>query len=497
MTPSPPSSHSNEDNDPFIFFTQKRGISEDIWRARPYVWWTPDDLEPATAPFRGLSKRQQKFIKRSVRQGPGWVITRYPALDGLPPIYPELRPIDPVMTDPGRKHWHGDREMPKDVKLRWRLPGTRETWKPHINAGLDENGDVKEKVEPEDHCGINAEDVHQHPHRGKYLLPPSRKIEVRRPHDHPLKPRKKSEARWKEDTSDHIAKAHRGVDATGPHDHVYWEKDPTEDGLARRLDVHPWAWDDIRESDIIFFVIEGCIKADAVLADGGAVFSVPSVTLWDCPELPVFAARYLLGKKVFIVADADWHDNDKVINQAELCRAQLRRFGVSETYVAAPPPTCDGKKTKGVDDFIGAGGHIEDLLVIASDPPEAAIRSFLARRYIRIDRLRRDTELLVNLACFTSQTNGILRAPLTTVARVLGIPTRTVQRTVEQLEKTGALTRDTDLAIKTDYFSRQPVWKKQTSITLLSELRAIERPQVRLADLIPIQRQYPGDAHGA
>jgi hypothetical protein len=50
---------------------------------------------------------------------------------------------------------------------------------------------------------------------------------------------------------------------------------------AARVDIHPYARSLFRGADRVFFVIEGCLKGDAVLSAGGPVLSVPSVTLWD------------------------------------------------------------------------------------------------------------------------------------------------------------------------------------------------------------------------
>jgi len=125
----------------------------------------------------------------------------------------------------------------------------------------------------------------------------------------------------------HIEKAHHGVPVAGPHEHTRKAKD-REHGIARRLDVHPDAVPLLLSAGRVFFVIEGCIKADAVLSRGEAVFSVPSVTLWKAPELEAFAERYLKEKTVFIVADADAVMKPEVMTQAKLCRSFLHRRGV-------------------------------------------------------------------------------------------------------------------------------------------------------------------------
>lgn len=67
-------------------------------------------------------------------------------------------------------------------------------------------------------------------------------------------------------------------------------------GQAKRLDVHPWILDRLRENreEPIYFCLEGCLKADAVAGTGRLAVSVPSVTLWELEEehlrpwLPIF-----------------------------------------------------------------------------------------------------------------------------------------------------------------------------------------------------------------
>jgi len=82
------------------------------------------------------------------------------------------------------------------------------------------------------------------------------------------------------------------------------------DNNAKRLDIHPWASILLNGAHEIFYGIEGCLKADSILSAilreqrMATVFSVPSVTLWDPEEMPEFAQRELIGKRVIIVPDA-------------------------------------------------------------------------------------------------------------------------------------------------------------------------------------------------
>jgi hypothetical protein len=112
--------------------------------------------------------------------------------------------------------------------------------------------------------------------------------------------------------------------------------------LAKRIDVHPFAVERFETAERVYFGIEGCIKADAILTailetgEPATVFSVPSVTLWDARELKRFAMKYLAGKIVIIVPDSDWHENPGVYTQAMLCRQYLRHRCRVEAHVEAP-----------------------------------------------------------------------------------------------------------------------------------------------------------------
>jgi hypothetical protein len=478
------------------FFTD-RGIPKGIWQSRPYVLWTPEDPSPATAHFADLSAPQRAFVTKLVNQSAGWVIVRHPPpmFPPLARIYPELRPLDPVKTQGPTTHWHGDGPAPEDLPDWARMPGTRKNWQKHIDRG-------KKKVKgPDDHRGANVETLHRHQHVAKYVFGTSAKIDKWYEHDHDTSWKTTSAAVRPAKRAAHIAKrgelCHAGIDQMGLHRHKERVKDPNGDNMAKRIDVHPMAVKRILDTEVVFFVIEGCIKADAVLADGGAVFSVPSVSLWDCDELRIFAASYLLDKTVVIVPDADWSLNPTVQNQATMCRTQLYRLGVPDVHVAAPPSPYNGLDTKGVDDLIGAHGHLEDLIVIDSDPPQPELHEFVSDRAKRRDQSRRDEGVLWALSTFTGS-EGVLKAPLKTVARVMGTYPMAVSRGVHSLERMGALTIDGDLALKRDWpFSRRWEWRERPTITLIPELRSPDGPEQRLGDLVQLSLRTEGVTNAA
>jgi len=465
-------------------FFHSRGIPDEIWQARPYLYWRTDDFDHAKAHFADLNPYQRAFATKIMGQSDGWLIVRHapPIWPAVPPIYPELRPLEPVRTRGPITHWHGDGPAPADLAWHERFTGNPQ---PHIDRGKKKQGG------PDDHRGTNTEDRHSHQPRAKYVFVPSPKMDGAYIHEHGTRTRPAHLDR-------HVRE---DIDPTGRHVHEGRRvKDPMAPDMARRLDLHPLALRPLREAPVVFFVIEGCIKADAVLANGGAVFSVPSVSLWDCAELPDFAATYLWDKVVVIVPDADWIDNPAVINQGRMAQIRLRRLGVPETHVAAPPREHQGRPTKGVDDFLGAGGCLEDLLVIGNEVPPG-LHAYFDRLSFRSDRIRRDEDVALALAMYTDAA-GEFVAPLHTLARVIGRNKMSVTRAIRDLEGLGAITVDGDLDIRRNWipagdrggwFSHEWDWRKRPTITLIPELRSIQRDEQRLGDVLHLPLRGLGE----
>lgn len=456
------------------FFTG-RGIADAIWRSRPYLWWGQSTADPARDPFAGTTPAQRAFVTRITSQSPGWVITRHapPMSEPLPPIFPELRPISPVKTQGPRVHWHGDGEPPADLKPWSKMPGDRTTWSSHID---------RDKA-TDDHRGFNTELLHSHQAIAKYVFATSPKIDGAYVHDHETSWKRTAAAARPERRQGHVDKHHAGIDQVGPHTHQYRAPDPEAPAMARRLDVHPLGVEKLASDEVVFLALEGCIKADAILSAGGAVFSVPSVSLWDAAELQSFVTEHLRDKVVIVVPDSDWHTNAQVINQAKMCGIRLRRLGVMATHVAAPPMTYNGRPTKGADDFLAAGGTLGELVVIdfvAAPGLATFIDSFGFRR----DRARRDEDVLRDLAAYTGP-DGVFSAPLRTLARVIGVNAMKVSRAVADLATIGAVTVEGDLTTRRGFpFSRELDWKHRPTITLAPGLRSMPRPPQNLEDII-------------
>ncbi len=432
---------------------EDHGISREVWRSRPYLRWTTNDVEAIRQAYAGLSARG--FMVRIARQSPGWIITRHaPPGMGLPSIYAEIRPDTAVRTGPPTKHYHGSGPPPETLSPR------------HVHSPHAMRDHIARDKAPDDHRGLNLGHIHEHEHTAKYVFPPAPKVDHRWRHEHSTY--KRLELRAK-----HVEHWHGGADPPDIHEHVRSVKD-RETSLAKRIDMHQLAFPLFADAKRVFFVIEGCPKADAVLSAGGAVFSVPSVTLWDAVELPAFAAHYLVGRTVVIVPDMDWIDNPLVITQARLCQTRLRRLGIIAS-VAAPPV---GAGHKGIDDFLGADGKLTELDVIDRDP-SPDLEAFVEDHAMRRDQARRGADVLQALSMHADHEGGI-RIPLRSIARIMGTPVMRVARGLHDLEEFGAVAIDGDLASRRGWFSHQPEWKKPPIITITSTLRAIDQPPRKL-----------------
>jgi hypothetical protein len=472
-------------------FFHDRGILDHIRRARPYIWWTPENPEPARELFADLNPAQRAHIAKMTSQSPGWAITRHvPPLLNLPTIYPELRPLKAVKIGGPKTHWHGDGPEPTDFTVIYpkskkfyeempdwmSLPGSRKMWDRHIERCKKKDGTYKDCSAEDHHHGVNTEAVHWHQKEAKYVFAPSLLMDGARVHDHAETHKRDPDKRLP-----HLTKRHGGVEVEGQHAHEYRTKDLMAPAMARRLDVHPLAVNKILRAEVVFFVIEGCLKADAVLSADGAVFSVPSVSLWDAhhdAELKRFAFQYLEGKQVVIVPDADWSENPQVLNQARMCQITLLRMGIF-TYVAAPPATyvdASGNEhdTKGVDDFIAAEGGLEDLLAIDfSGPPrlEDWVRDHATTR--RRDVLWRMEQILWDLSVYAGA-EGIVTPTIRTLCRVMGVPRSTLSDHLRRFRDIGAITYTGSLDTQHNWWTGidDDDWKNKPHIELISALRS-------------------------
>jgi hypothetical protein len=583
---------------------EKRGIPEEIWKARPYTPWKTDDLTPVRSAYGGLGKAGLAFALRIAEQSPGYLINRFPPEGlGLDPIYPEFRPDNAVITD-DRPHRHlhlRDGMSPQKGIVPARFVISGKSLRYHVNhgairyllydaaagplSGADEArvtaalaaaaeaalrkvsndsrqdnlieqikalslgvgrpgvavyGPVGEQQNIRtppgqvvtEHCGMDCWYVHEHVSWAKYVFPIGDKVDETRWHDHHAiwhdhegrsdkwiakhvaKQHFGSEAAWHgqehrhpnsydvvlgqralarwHKLAVHIKYEHEGsdLDTEGLHPHTWRVKDRSLN-LARRLDVHPEAMKKIPTAEVVFFVIEGCLKADSILAKGAAVFSVPSVSLWDCKELKRFAETYLKDKEVVIVPDADWIDNREVVSQARLCHATLIRYGVARVHVAAPPVNWSGYpyRGKGVDDFLGIEGHgeLEELQTLDHVllPATKMAIDRLLERCTRSDQYSRNRDVIESMAIYAGPT-GELPSSLGMVGRAMGLDGERVREAVGQFMAWGALSCEDggDLSSRRGYWTGELEWSETPVIIIAEQYRAQRDEPHQLCDVV-------------
>jgi hypothetical protein len=397
-------------------FLATRGIDPEIWAARGCCRYQKGDSWVKEHFRRFLPPTRLGTVTRIVNQCDGWLMPKH-APAGFPPIPPQLRPDRPVIVD-GRTTWHYHGEKTESWPVfpeaagsaaGKNLPPQRIMYGARAAAHVDATGDV---YDPEtglgEHNGQPVDVVHQHaPREAKYVLL----------------------------------------------------------GEGSRLDLHPFAAQLLPEAKVVFFVLEGTPKTDAVLSAGGVAFGVPSVTLWTRRELGTFAERHLHGKTALIVPDADWATNSQVERQALKVRTVLRRLGIA-AYVCAPP-TDGNPYHKGVDDFLGAGKTLGELVIDGREPPIGRI--WEAVQGVPYQRRRSAAYALENLSLYVNA-EGRLTVSFPTLKRLLDIrDSNRLLPLLEAIEHTFTVEHGSLQTIqRPTFYGRytETVWKEPPTISL-------------------------------
>jgi hypothetical protein len=209
--------------------------------------------------------------------------------------------------------------------------------------------------------------------------------------------------------------AHNGEDYPGVHYHVletakYILITPDRPRHKRGVgvDLHPWALERLDDAEVVYLAMEGILKTDAIITAGGCAFGIPSVTFWNRHELIEVAERFLIGKRLYIIPDADGVKKPEVMRQALRLRTVFRRAGVEHVFCAAPPIELfysSGEKIKAVDDYLGAGYPLDGLEIIGWEPPVDLIEEVTESIGYGRTKSRR---VLADLSLF-AHTDGTLR----------------------------------------------------------------------------------------
>lgn len=426
LDPSPPPPASQ---DP-LFFARK-GISRLVQEKRPYLTWrSAQELKDFCRDYQ-LADRQH--AAKVANQCPtGLIICRSfggTAFDHDPrwpsTYLPELRSDTPVVTS---GHWHCHPSTYPDF----------ENWPTYPKSGKRLPRayvlppDKAEKHIAKRHAGVNREEVHYTPNIAKYQFFPG--------------------------------------------------------AGAKVIDVHPLALASLFVADRIYFGLEGCIKADAILSQllshcssisdycaripRSSVVSVPSVTLWDAEELEpwiqlfpndVYRNAGRPTPEIVLVCDADHHKNPLVRQQTLLLRSRARLSGL-QVVIAAPPRCtpgegrhidCEGDSKcpwNGADDYLGPvelggyGGSLEDLVVLEREAPDLGAwmleQKFRGRRE---DAIRRNAKFLAGLALHAANETtealqeGQYRGSIRSISRATGLHVKAGERAARDLVVNGVI----------------------------------------------------------
>jgi hypothetical protein len=537
-----------EQQDPPEWVRFSHAISEKVWKGRPYVPYTTDDVEPVREAFKDFAPNQLKWATETIAPKCDGVIMiqhKVPGLDLLD-IPPQLRPHKPIFK--GNKcHYHPSDDPPEGY-----VPTKPNTDKPlderycskawakplHILRDKDEDDhhgarlakklgykkpDDLRRLVTDPACEEDLESVlreannempHCHEDWAKYILTITpRKKWV---HDHATDPRYKKPEKLKT----HLEKWHPGDFPVGEHAHGNKEiddNDPCKKPGAR-IDIHPLAWERFAKAEVIYFCIEGKIKADAILSEilrleevgqlqtPASVCSVPSVGQWEAYELTMFAMRDLARKIVVIVCDADGCDNPEVMTQALLLENFLEdpSLGLRAVGIFAPPYEVfeANDKYKGGDDHL-IRDYLDNLERLGHKTPRPALAQWGATHAQRKINDKRISRVRVGRDCNTMRGLSLLCGPggqaqpsAAKIARFIGISPDRVEKALSTLIELGELWVDKPLATarqwrSNDYQDRNEsfVERRPTIRIVNPALRASKVPAERLADWLERKTQ--------
>jgi putative DNA primase/helicase len=138
------------------------------------------------------------------------------------------------------------------------------------------------------------------------------------------------------------------------------------------LDVNPTATHRINDPKQTLFLTEGTKKGDALVSKGHAAIALSGVWGWigkndqsGSSALASWRDIPLKGRQVRIVFDSDAAVNPKV-QQAELALTQYLESKGADVVILRIPPGENGEK-QGIDDYLYAGGQIENLQIVRPD----------------------------------------------------------------------------------------------------------------------------------
>lgn len=278
---------------------------------------------------------------------------------------------------------------------------------------------------------------------------------------------------------------------------------PPGEGSASRMEAHrdPQNIKNLTEGNgRVYFVMEGQIKADAVLSQikkedpKAAVVSVPSVTAWNEKEVSWATNKYFKGRDVVLIPDADGVTNDAVVKQARTLSGRMVKDGAGRVTVASPPlvknkrgklevedvwyPTGVKDGRKGVDDHIGIGrGTLGDLTFNDTPRVKFDLSKETGSRRLRPNSVKNATTTLEAVSDLSGE-RGAGRISKKSISKATGLPESSVHDSLKTLEKKGYIKR-------TDIFDPGPLSRGRRETTKdFSEIKRVtKKAGVSIPDL--------------
>ena len=144
-------------------------------------------------------------------------------------------------------------------------------------------------------------------------------------------------------------------------------------GQPLRLDVHPRNLGAIKDASRPLWITEGVKKADALTSAGRVAVALDGVWCFKTEQLladwDLIETR---GRTCIIAFDSDAATNENVAKAEDALAALLQERGAARVLIVRIPAAADGSK-QGVDDYLGGGGDLVDLLAKHAEewrPPE-------------------------------------------------------------------------------------------------------------------------------
>jgi len=144
-------------------------------------------------------------------------------------------------------------------------------------------------------------------------------------------------------------------------------------GQTSRLDVHPRNTSAMPDPTIPLWITEGVKKADALTSRGLCVVALSGVYNWRSQHgtLGDWEDVTLKGREVVVCFDSDARTNPNVARAMIRLGRWLQSKGAKPVRYLITPAEVDGQPVKGADDFLAAGGSLEELQAAATTTPPA------------------------------------------------------------------------------------------------------------------------------